>query len=173
MFASKATSAKVSLKVTFKEDIPAGGLLFTFTSPQAGEDRTSVQDLLIPYITANRSAPAGVTAVASTSAAPSPSAAGTPEGLGKGKRKAYDPSTPTSDAGPGTPSAGGGTGGGIKRPQTQNGKIKLRVLRKNPNLKLLYTELVLGKEITEDEFWDGREVSYPVSEHLGVDQSIS
>jgi transcription initiation factor TFIIH subunit 1 len=36
----------------------------------------------------------------------------------------------------------------------------LRVLRKNPTLKLLYTELVLGKEITEEEFWDGREVSY-------------
>jgi len=165
MFASKATSAKVSLKVTFRDDIPAGGLLFTFTSPQAADDRTTVQDTLIPYITANRSAPTTVTpapvpgpatAVGSTSAAPSPSA-GTPEGSGKGKRKAYDPSTPTSDAGPATPVAGGG---GLKRLQTQNAKIKLRVLRKNPTLKLLYTELVLGKEITEEEFWDGREVSY-------------
>jgi transcription initiation factor TFIIH subunit 1 len=157
MFASKATSAKVSLKVTFKEDIPVGGLLFTFTSSKAGEDRTSVQDTLIPYITANRSAPNGVTPaapVASTSAAPSPIPL---ETEGSGKKRKYDPSTPT-DTAPGTPSAVVG-GGGVKRPQTQLGKIKLRVLRKNPTLKLLYTELVLGKEITEDEFWDGREVS--------------
>jgi len=41
------------------------------------------------------------------------------------------------------------------------GKIRLRVLRKNPTLKMLHTELVLAKEITEEEFWDGREVSYP------------
>lgn len=155
MFASKATSAKVSLKVTFKDDIPAGGLLFTFTSPDAAADRTAVQDTLIPYITANRSAPVAgpsTPAVGSPAGAGTPVAAangtGTPDALNKGKRKAYDPSTPTSDA-----------GGALKRPQMQNGKIKARVLRKNPNLKLLYTELVLGKEITEEEFWDGREVS--------------
>jgi transcription initiation factor TFIIH subunit 1 len=156
MFASKATSAKVSLKVTFRDDIPAGGLLFTFTSPKAGDDRTAVQDTLIPYITANRSAPNGVTpaaaTAATTSAAPSPAAAGP---SGEKKRKAYDPSTPT-DTAPGTPSAVAG----VKRPQTQLGKIRLRVLRKNPTLKLLHTELVLAKEITEEEFWDGREVSF-------------
>jgi len=158
MFASKATSAKVSLKVTFKDDIPAGGLLFTFTSAKAGEDRTSVQDTLIPYITANRSAPNGVTApapAASTSAAPSPGAGPSAEGSGK-KRKAIDPATP--DTAPGTPSAMV-AGAGARRPQTQLGKIRLRVLRKNPTLKMLHTELVLAKEITEEEFWDGREVS--------------
>jgi transcription initiation factor TFIIH subunit 1 len=150
MFASKATSAKVSLKVTFRDDIPAGGLLFTFTSAQAGEDRTAVQDTLIPYITANRSAPNGVTPAAP--AAPSPVAGPS----GEKKRKAMDPATPT-DTAPGTPSA---VAGGVRRPQTQLGKIRLRVLRKNPTLKMLHTELVLAKEITEEEFWDGREVSY-------------
>jgi len=150
MFASKATSAKVSLKVTFRDDIPAGGLLFTFTSANAGEDRTAVQDTLIPYITANRSAPNGVTPAAP--AAPSPVAGPS----GEKKRKAMDPATPT-DTAPGTPSA---VAGGIRRPQTQMGKIRLRVLRKNPTLKMLHTELVLAKEITEEEFWDGREVSY-------------
>lgn len=166
MFASKATSAKVSLKVTFKDDVPAGGLLFTFTSPDAAADRTTVQDTLIPYITANRQGPSMQDTVAATAAAGSgspavgsPAAAngngnGTPDALNKGKRKAvYDPSTPTSDAGV---AAGGSSNS--KRPQMQNGKIKARVLRKNPNLKLLYTELVLAKEITEEEFWDGREV---------------
>jgi len=151
MFASKATSAKVSLKVTFRDDIPAGGLLFTFTSTKAGEDRTAVQDTLIPYITANRSAPNGVTPAAP--AAPSPVAGPS----GEKKRKAMDPATPT-DTAPGTPSA---VAGGVRRPQTQMGKIRLRVLRKNPTLKMLHTELVLAKEITEEEFWDGREVSYP------------
>jgi transcription initiation factor TFIIH subunit 1 len=33
------------------------------------------------------------------------------------------------------------------------------VLNKNPNLKMLHRELVLGKQITEEEFWEGREVS--------------
>lgn len=153
MFASKATSAKVSLKITFRDDIPAGGLLFTFTSAKAGDDRTAVQDTLIPYITANRSAPNGVTPAAPP-AAPSPAAVAGPSG--EKKRKAYDPSTPT-DTAPGTPSAVAGAG--ARRPQTQLGKIRLRVLRKNPTLKMLYTELVLAKEITEEEFWDGREVS--------------
>jgi len=67
-----------------------------------------------------------------------------------------DPATPT-DTAPGTPSA---VAGGVRRPQTQMGKIRLRVLRKNPTLKMLHTELVLAKEITEEEFWDGREVIY-------------
>lgn len=151
MFASKATSAKVSLKVTFRDDVPAGGLLFTFTSAKASDDRTSVQDTLIPYITANRSAPNGVTPAA-PSAAPSPAAVAGPSGE---KKRKFDPATPT-DTAPGTPSAVAGA----RRPQTQLGKIRLRVLRKNPTLKLLHTELVLAKEITEEEFWDGREVSY-------------
>lgn len=160
MFASKATSAKVSLKVTFKDDIPAGGLLFTFTSPDAAADRTSVQDTLIPYITTNRSGPAlapaanGEASGGGSPATPLPGTpVGTPDLLNKGKRKAppYDPSTPTS-----TPEAGPGG----KRPVMQNGRIKQRVLKKNPNLKILYTELVLGKEITEEEFWDGREVRF-------------
>jgi transcription initiation factor TFIIH subunit 1 len=169
MFASKATAAKVSLKVTFKDDIPAGGLMFTFTSSQAGEDRTSVQDTLIPYITANRSAPNGVVPPAAAATPTSTSAAavavasanGTPTESGSKKRKAFDPSTPT-DTAPGTPSgpSGAGGGGGGKGVQTAAKKIQLRVLRKNPNLKLLYIELVVGKEITEEEFWDGREVSY-------------
>lgn len=55
----------------------------------------------------------------------------------------------------------------------QNGKIKARVLRKNPNLKLLYTELVLGKEITEEEFWDGREVRKPSRKRKGAGLTVS
>ena len=160
MFASKATSAKVSLKVTFKDDIPAGGLLFTFTSPDAAADRTSVQDTLIPYITTNRSGPTlapsttnggEASAPGTGTGSPATPAPGTPDLLNKGKRKAnaYDPSTPTSTS---------DAGQGGKRPMMQNGRIKQRVLKKNPNLKVLYTELVLGKEITEEEFWDGREV---------------
>lgn len=127
MFASKATSAKVSLKVTFKDDVPAGGLLFTFTSPDAAADRTSVQDTLIPYITTNRSGPTLAPATnggeATGEGSPATPGSGTPIGtpdlLNNGKRKAgaYDPSTPTSD--------GGNLIGG-KRPVMQNGRIKQR-----------------------------------------------
>lgn len=34
-------------------------------------------------------------------------------------------------------------------------------------MKLLYTELVLAKEITEEEFWDGREVSFAFARYHG------
>jgi hypothetical protein len=38
-------------------------------------------------------------------------------------------------------------------------ELRKRVLRKNPTLKVLHRELVSkGRQITEDEFWDGREV---------------
>lgn len=173
MFASKATSPKVSLKVTFRDNIPDGGLTFTFTSPDARNDRQTVQDILIPYITANRAqaggsgtpAAAGGTPTAAVSASASapgtPGAMGTPGAAaaggsaGKGKRKA-DEITP----------AGGGVGSAVAALSPAaaaklkaTNRLRLRVLNKNPNLKLLHRELVVARQITEEEFWDGREVS--------------
>ncbi|RXK39863.1 hypothetical protein M231_02797 [Tremella mesenterica] len=137
MFASKPTSPRISLKITFKDDIPSGGLTFTFTSPTSSSDRTAVQDHLIPYITANRAASAPTPAGPSTPL--TGSTPGTPSAVAKGKRKAD-----------GTPDA-------PVRTQGLEFKIRRRVLEKNPNLKLLHRELVLGGQIQEEEFWDGRE----------------
>lgn len=164
MFASKATSPRISLKITFKDDIPTGGLLFTFNSSSAAADRQTVQDILIPYITANRAgaAPGAGTATPTAAGPSTPTSMGTPGTPGpssvvnKGKRKAED------DA--------GGAAGAAKL-KAMN-RLRLRVLNKTPNLKLLHRELVVGKQITEEEFWEGREVSYLTWRHASGYSSL-
>lgn len=147
----------MSLKILFKDDRPAGGLLFVFTNPATREeDRKAVQDHLIPFVSANVSGPTlaapSSPAMASPAApaAPSPSSSvpGTPGAVAngsalKGKRKADEMSD-------------GGGASGLKVDKAAN-SIRQRVLRKNPNLAMLYRELVLSKQITADEFWEGRE----------------
>ncbi|KAK4688710.1 transcription initiation factor TFIIH subunit 1, partial [Tremellales sp. Uapishka_1] len=147
MLASKAGAVKTSLKLVFKDNLPAGGLTFTFTSANSVVDRQTVQDLLIPFVAANKAAP-----TASASAGPSTPTASTPttaaaatvlSANAKGKRKADDPPPLATSNG--------------KAPRPLNVKLRLRVLNKNPTLKMLHRDLVIGKQITEEEFWDGRE----------------
>ncbi|KAL7419067.1 RNA polymerase II transcription factor B subunit 1 [Cryptotrichosporon argae] len=143
MMASKAGSARVSLKLLFKDDVPAGGLLFTFTNASTREaDRQTMQDILIPFVTANRtgpdagSTPAAASPIVSGPSTPAGASPGTPSAVARGKRKADEMSAES------------------RRSLNQ---LRLRVLRKNPTLKVLYQELVMNKQITEDEFWDGRQ----------------
>ena len=183
MLASKAGSAKVSLKLLFKDDIPNGGLHFTFTSSTVSQregDRKIVQNTLIPFVSATRagvpsgsgggSGGFGVTGVTGGSSVPTStpggSASGTP-GTVVGKRKAIDGGS--AGASPGASGEGGGGSGG-KRPE--NWKLRVKVLKKNPHLDLLHRELVRGKQITEAEFWEGREVSYTCS-NLEITTSAS
>jgi len=122
--------------------------MFTFTDPSSREeDRRAVQDTLIPFVSANR---AGPSTPAVASPAPAGSTPGTATGAAialKGKRKAKHVS----------PEVSGASGGKVEGPASY--KARLRVLSKNPNLKILYRELVVGKQITEEEFWEGREAS--------------
>ena len=127
MLASKAGAKRVSLQLLFKEDIPSGGLLFTFTNLNTREDdRKLVQDLLIPFVAANKN----VTSIPGPSA-PSPIAAS-----------------------PGSPS--------LKRkrdePNREINILRKAVLNKHPDLKKLHRALVLSDQISEEEFWSGREV---------------
>ncbi|WRT66590.1 uncharacterized protein IL334_003549 [Kwoniella shivajii] len=172
MLASKAGSKSISLKILFKDDIPAGGLLFVFSNATSKEeDRKSVQDILIPFVAVNKnpitntSASAGggsgsASASNDTSNVVTPStsaAAAVMSANSRGKRKAEDDGTPTS-----TP---GGGGGGVSTPispavraqRKKEYKLRQKVLEKNPTLRMLHRELVIGKQITEEEFWEGRE----------------
>lgn len=161
MLASKPGKAKVSLKLIFKDDVPAGGLLFTFTAPSKETDRKDVQDILIPFVSANK----GIIPAAAGPSVPTPTAVpaqngspaistpgtpadGTPSAVAKGKRKAEDtPMTPQmSEA--------------AKVARKAENRLKMKVLSKNPNLKMLHRELVLAGQISEKEFWEGREVSF-------------
>lgn len=172
MLASKAGAAKVSLKLLFKDEIPAGGLHFTFTNPNTAmreEDRKVVQDILIPFVAANRAGgapPAAATPAPTTnvtdgpaSGPSTPNVTGTPTSL-IGKRKLRD-----EDNNAPSPAGSAGSGAGSKRArEPENKRLKIRVLKKNPHLGELFRALVShppegGPRITEAEFWQGREVS--------------
>lgn len=149
MLASKPGSARTSLMLKFKDDVPAGGLLFTFTGAAKDADRQAVQDTLVPFVAANRASSAGT---------PVPAAAGTATGTGSAEAT---PSGSTPVSTPGTPAS-------VARKRKAGDEVEAKarrkanslreaVLRKNPTLKLLHRELVIGKQISEEEFWDGRE----------------
>jgi transcription initiation factor TFIIH subunit 1 len=169
MFASKADAKKTQLKLAFRDDIPTGGLMFTFTSATKDDDRKAVQDALIPFVSANKAGGSGSASTPAAGAGPSTPLVGTPGG----------PSPAAASPAPATPAQAGVGGAGMgakgkrkadgspstgsvdaaKAARPVNYKLRLRVLNKNPNLKMLHRELVLGKQITEEEFWEGREVS--------------
>lgn len=167
MLASKAGSKRVSLQLKFKDDLPAGGLLFTFTGGNQEGDRQKVQDTLIPFIAVHRgtapAAPAGTPASA-TAVPARMKEAGTPSA---GPSAA--PTAPGTPGTPGTPASTPGTPSSVMRKRKADelgvdavarrrmNALRERVLRKNATLKMLHRELVIGKQITEDEFWDGRE----------------
>jgi transcription initiation factor TFIIH subunit 1 len=162
MLASKQGKPKISLKLVFKDDVPAGGLLFTFTGTTKEDDRKTVQDILIPFVSVNKGvapAPAAVAspvpAVVSTggSGASTPGTPGALSAVQRGKRKAEDSPAPLSEA--------------AQTARKAEQKLKIKVLGKNPNLKLLHRELVMGGQISEKEFWEGREVG--VSLATGAD----
>lgn len=139
MSATKMDSPRVSLKLVFKEDVPVGGLLFTFTSANKIADRQAVQDLLIPFVSANRASGSGSPAVsvpASVAATPAASTPGTPSSVAKGKRKAdaLDPEA-----------------------KSRTYDLRKSLLKKNSTLSHLHRQLVIGKLISEEEFWEGRE----------------
>ncbi|OCF39290.1 transcription initiation factor TFIIH subunit 1 [Kwoniella heveanensis CBS 569] len=162
MLASKAGSKSVSLKILFKDDIPSGGLLLVFSDPSTREnDRKAVQDILIPFVAANKNPPTGgtssgpATPSATVPAAAVPStnaAAAVMSANAKGKRKAED-SSPSATPGVSTPNLPPAVRAGREKQY----KLRQKVLKKNPTLRMLHRELVLGKQITEEEFWDGRE----------------
>lgn len=133
MFTSKAGAAKTSLKLSFLEDTPAGGLTFQFINPgKEVEERQIVMDRLIGIIaqTKERMA-AGGDETTSKAVKPVPAAT---------------PSRPASPA----PSRFGGL-------TPEMIELRQAVLLKNPQLKMLHKELVMGKLVTESEFWSGRE----------------
>ena len=172
MLASKAGAPKVSLKLVFKDDIPQGGLFFTFTNtPTREDDRKVVQDTLIPFVSANRAGSpnnanvdtpgasgsgAGGSATGSTPGTPS----AVPGAGSSGKRKA-DVNSPS----------GSGSGSKIRGDRSEDWSLRKKVLMRNPTLNLLYRELVLSTQITQAEFWDGREVSFASCPRSSLSQS--
>ena len=127
------------------------GHTFTFTSPApvATVEREQFKNEITNHISRNRTARASGQLPTDASAAPA-----TPNSFA-----APPPRTPTKRPPGGTPRASSiasdrsGSGNDVADYQ-----LRKRVLLNAPELATLHRELVMTGQITENEFWDGREV---------------
>jgi transcription initiation factor TFIIH subunit 1 len=155
LFCSKEGAAQVRLKLGLLGD--ENGHNFTFTSPQpvAYTEREkfkkeltniisrnrSLQDLQKPSISATSSA--AVTAPASNAPTPRPLAG---------------PSRPSTSRAASVSSGRGSTPVIAGSDPVSDFRLRKKVLISNPELGTLHRDLVMSGQITEAEFWDGREV---------------
>jgi transcription initiation factor TFIIH subunit 1 len=138
----------VRLKVGLEND--SNGHNFTFTSPLALAERESFKAQLTTIISNNRAArEGGVLPSPQTSvpAAPSPANGATP-------RAPAAPSRPSTSRAESVSS----TRGTPVNDPVHDFRIRKKVLVKTPELAALHRELVMSGQITETEFWEGREV---------------
>ncbi|KAL7415329.1 hypothetical protein BDY24DRAFT_382565 [Mrakia frigida] len=158
LFSSPPSSGKHNLKVTFTppSSLPAGGVTFLFTHPStAPKDAEEFKAQLAAIAATNKARLAGpstpatpAAATPSTGGAPSPAAVGSLTAAEKGKGRA----TPLGAAG------GGGLPGRDGRDVLTDWDLHKRVLVKNPQLAKLHYDLVQAGELTDAEFWEGREL---------------
>jgi transcription initiation factor TFIIH subunit 1 len=162
LFASKEGSAQVKLKVVQTGD--ETGYMFTFTSPQALVEREKFKTELTTYMGGNRTnsdsaankalknskspisvqpqLPRPVLAVASPSVAAGISRSQSTRALSiPGDKRAATPVIIGNDP-------------------VADFRMRKTVLMSNPELLTLHRELVMTGQITEAEFWEGREVRF-------------
>ncbi|BGP56112.1 hypothetical protein JCM8202_005878 [Rhodotorula sphaerocarpa] len=179
LFASKPGGPRVMLKVVLSlqpaahaQPADRAGAAedshnFTFVSPtNALADRDWFKDQLSQHIARNRERDAqqasvqaaGIQGSGNSPAAPGAAGSATPGpgagATGKGKGKEADASRG------GTPSAGtptSGAAGATASAQATTFRLRKLVLQADPTLLQLHRDLVLTGEITETEFWAGRQ----------------
>ena len=149
MFCSKEGTAQVKLKLGLSDD--EAGHTILFISPQASAERETFKKELTNIIGANRAVKAVTPAGISKTTPPTPVSHATRNQVGMTSQTA-----PVSRAGSATPTtrASSVTPGGAP----EDFAVRKRVLMKNPDLASLHRELVMSGQITESEFWEGREV---------------
>ena len=160
---SKVGAEQVRLKIGLVSN--GDGHNFTFTSPQAVAlaERDKFEAELTNIIARNRAAPPP----GPTIAAPAPKArlAGTPAPGANGSAAATPlrPPPPLARASQSraqsvaSDSRASGTPFGDH--PTNDFRLRKKVLLSTPELAQLHRELVMGGHITENEFWEGREVT--------------
>ncbi|KAF8973104.1 hypothetical protein BDZ97DRAFT_1691833 [Flammula alnicola] len=159
LFCSKEGAAQVRLKVSLVGDDT--GHNFTFTSPQpvAISEREKFKQELTSIISRNRSAsdnlprpnvpPINTSNSLPVSAAPTPAAL-TP-------KPAVTPSRPSVSRAASVASERRGTPVIAGNDPASEFRLRKKVLMSNPELGALHRDLVMTGQITEAEFWDGRE----------------
>lgn len=149
LFSSKEGAPQVRLKVGLVND--DAGHNFTFTSPQpaALAEREKFKSELTNIISRNRS---GVGTPAKTPGTPTTP---TPANAAKARLPQSASKLAGSRAGS-VESRASGTP--IGDDPTNDYRLRKKVLLANPELAALHRELVMGGHISENEFWEGREV---------------
>jgi transcription initiation factor TFIIH subunit 1 len=145
----------VRLKIGLEND--SNGHNFTFTSPQALTERETFKAQLTTIISNNRAAREGGVLpspqqTSSVPAAPASSANGATHH--RGGAPAPTPSRPSTSRAESVSS----TRGTPVNDPVHDFRIRKKVLVKTPELAALHRELVVSGQITETEFWEGREV---------------
>ncbi|GJJ06326.1 hypothetical protein Clacol_000517 [Clathrus columnatus] len=142
LFCSKDGAAQVRLKLVVAGD--EQGHNFTFLAPNitALEEREVFKRELSTIISRNRS---GLETTPGHLGPPSPFPS-TPNALPRGPQ-----ASPGSTPGPRTPVPIGSPG------NPEEFHLRKNILLKHPELATLHSDLVFGGQITEAEFWEGRE----------------
>ncbi len=142
LFCTKEGVPKKKLKLNVNDNDEA--YMFHFTSPSAlaEAELAKFKSLLLEVITQNTAQ--GSVPIPSTVKTITPSR----------------PSTPIPRPSP-TPSFSRASSATPSKGQSFPFEVCQRVLTKSPELSSLHRELVETGQITEDEFWDGREVGDP------------
>lgn len=154
LFCSKEGAAQVRMKVGLLGD--DNGHNFTFTSPQpvAYMEREKFKKELTSIISRNRSLhDPQKPAFSTTSSAVLPSSASnapTP-------RPPAGPSRPSTSRAASVSSGRGSTPVIPGNDSASDFRLRKKVLMSNPDLGALHRDLVMSGQITEAEFWDGRE----------------
>lgn len=153
LFCSKEGAAQVRLKLALVGD--DAGHNFTFTSPPniAYIERETFKKELTTIIGRNRNlAPRPPQLAVSIATTPAISNAPTP-------RSAVPPSRASTSRAPSV-SSDGRTPIIPGSDPTSDFRLRKKVLITNPELGALHRDLVMGGQITEAEFWEGREVRF-------------
>ncbi|PCH43612.1 hypothetical protein WOLCODRAFT_122269 [Wolfiporia cocos MD-104 SS10] len=149
LFCSKDGSPQVRLKIGLVGN--DAGHNFTFTSPQAVAltEREKFKAEITSIISHNRSAtPAPASELPVIPSTPTANALRPKLPISATKVSTPRATSVASDSrGPGTPVAD----------PTSDFRLRKKVLLSNPELAALHRELVMGGQITENEFWEGRE----------------
>jgi len=144
----------VRLKIGLEND--SNGHNFTFTSPPplALTERETFKAQLTTIISNNRAArESGVLQAPQTVV---PGATPSPNGAAAHRTPAPTPSHPSTSRAESVSS----TRGTPVNDPINDFRIRKKVLVKTPELAALHRELVMSGQITETEFWEGREVRY-------------
>lgn len=145
LFCTKEGSAKKKLKLNAVDQEDAYLFHFTAAPAVAEAELATFKRLLLEVITQNTSKSAPTTAASggSRASSASPASRATP--------------SPASRASP-VPAHSRSPSAGPSKNQPYSFEVYQKVLTKLPELAALHRDLVEGGQITETEFWEGREV---------------